>query len=138
MFLFAYFILFLTNFIDFLYYVWTFVAFVINGIYVAVVFFTTDRHGNHREKTIERFFIMFGLCVVIPQVFNWIFLYETLGIYVVLPVNITLFLTQLDFSFPQEKFRKMIVNLVIVTLGITLFYWSSIPNFQFLAIHICI
>lgn len=44
---------------------------------------------------------MFAICVVIPQLFDWIFLFETLRVYVVLPVNLTLFLTQLDLSTPQ-------------------------------------
>ncbi len=123
MFLLAYIILFLTNFVDLLYYVWTFVAFAINGIYVAVIFFTMNPAGRHHDKTVEKFFIMFGLCIVIPQVFNWIVLYETLRIYMILPVNITLFMAQLDFSVPQERTKKMIVNLILTTLAITTFYW---------------
>ena len=122
MFLLAYIILFLTNFVEFLYYVWTFIAFVINGIYVTVIFFTLNPRGYPHEKSVERFFTMFGLCIVVPQLFNWLFLYETLRIYVVLPVNITLFLAHLDFSAPQERIKKIIVNLVLATLAITAIY----------------
>ena len=65
--------LFFNNLIPIIYGIWTFLALVINIAYMVIVYLFFNYQHNMSNKTIEHFFMMAALCLVVPYIFNWFF-----------------------------------------------------------------
>lgn len=72
-FLLAYIFLFLTNLIPILYGIWTFLALIINIAYLVIMYLLFDYRQINTNKTLEHFFMMPVICLVVPFIFNWFF-----------------------------------------------------------------
>lgn len=121
-FLFATIFLFFINFIPILYGIWTVIALIINIAYMVIVSLVFNYQRNNRQnKTVEYFVVMTGVCLIVPQIFNWLFFHETLRFYLILPLNLAVFFMFLDLRDPREKIKKAIVNYVLFSILLGVF-----------------